>query len=208
MARTGILAPSNIITGMLVGGAGLVAWFGMTGSGPATHFLETGTMTSAGEAPAGTAEPVAMAPAQSLAGKLPTRLVAPSAGIDTAVTEVGLVRRDGVTSWETAWRSAGHHLNSARPGQPGNVVITGHVSVVDEGSTAVFATLDRLQPGDIVEVHAGDEVYRYAIRSLDIVSPAAVHVLRSNAQSRLTLITCTPDLEHRLVVTGELVKDL
>jgi sortase A len=142
------------------------------------------------------------------AAGLPTRIVAASAGIDTLISEVGVVSTDEGTHWETAWRSAGHHIDSARPGQPGNVVITGHVSVANGENLAVFSTLDQLQPGDVVELYAGDEVYRYAIRSIATVPPAATHVLRSNARSRLTLITCTPDLEKRLVVVGELVESL
>jgi sortase A len=151
--------------------------------------------------------PAAEAPAQlqPLAGGLPTRIVAASAGIDALITEVGLVESGGELAWETAWRAAGHHLDSARPGQPGNMVITGHVSVADARNLAVFSSLDRLAPGDVVEVYSGDRVHRYRVERVAVVPPTEVRVLRSDFASRVTLLTCTPDLENRLVVTGTLI---
>lgn len=182
--------------------AGAFAWFG-TRPENATIAPAGDPITLAATAPAVDEEGAAPAPPPS--GALPTRLVAASAGIDTRVTEVGVVEEAGRAIWETAWRAAGHHLTSARPGQPGNMVISGHVSVADANNVAVFANLDRLAVGDIVEVYSGSEVYRYAIQSTSTVSPEALQVLRSNHQSRLTLITCTPDLQHRLIVVGTLI---
>lgn len=140
-------------------------------------------------------------------GGLPTRVVVPAAGIDAAVSEVGVEARDGGAVWQTAWRAAGHHLNSARPGQPGNMVLTGHVSVADRQNLAVFARLDAVRPGDVVEVFSGDRPYRYAVSRVFVVEPSAVHLLRSEPAASVTLITCTADLKKRLVVVGTLVPD-
>jgi len=137
-------------------------------------------------------------------GRLPTRLVIPSAGIDTSVEELGIVAVDGDVQWETSWRAAGHLITSALPGQPGNVVFAGHVSVADPRNVAVFATLDAVRPGDIVEVHAGGTVYRYRVTETLVVEPTATWVLRSQPTPMITLITCTKDLRARLVVRGEL----
>jgi len=85
------------------------------------------------------------------------------------------------------------------------MVLTGHVSVVDSRNLAAFKTLNQLQTGDVVDVYAGDQVYRYRITSVAITPPDEVRVLRSDHVARLTLITCTRDLKQRLVVVGVLL---
>ena len=194
--------PSTLVAIAFVLGAGALAWYGTRPSETpltATPAART-TETLAAEAPPkGTAGP------RLADGSLPTRIVVATAGIDAAVSEVGVVREGSSVAWETAWRSAGHHLDSARPGQPGNMVITGHVSVADRNNLAVFRTLDGVKQGDRVEVHAGDAVYTYEVEKVAVVAPSAINILRSDHASRVTLITCTRDLKNRVVVTGRLV---
>ena len=192
---------SNVLALLFVAAAGGFAWFG-TRPGDSSPVIPPQTVTLA--APSSSLESAAETVSQPLVGTLPTRLVAQAAGIDTTVTEVGVVQEKGRASWETAWRSAGHHLNSARPGQPGNMVISGHVSVTDGNNLAVFANLHRLKAGDVIEVYSGSSVVRYTVQSTSTVQPTALQVLRSGYQSRITLITCTPDLKKRLVVVGTL----
>lgn len=192
---------SWLIAVAMVAGAGALAWY-------ATDGEADGSIPTAGET--ATMAPV-LAEESGLAwdaatyGALPTRVIVPAAGIDAAVSEVGVTVTKGKPVWETAWRSAGHHLDSARPGQPGNMVIAGHVSVADDGNEAVFRRLNRIKPGDIVEVYSGDSVYGYRVGDIRVVEPSAVDVLRSGPRSIVTLITCTEDLENRLVVVGELI---
>lgn len=198
------LTGSNLAASLFVGLAGVVAWYGTAGSQPAGQAgppptSEPATMVA--ERPAATPAPGVRA----ADGELPTRIVIPSAGIDAAVAEVGVTTANGQAAWETAWRAAGHHLDSALPGQPGNVVITGHVSVADRSNLAVFKTLDKVQPGDVVEVVSGDTTYRYQVQKVAVVAPTATNVLRSGHAATITLITCTHDLAHRLVVTGTLI---
>lgn len=183
--------------------AGVIAWKGEQGS--------AGTPTGSGATPIPiAAQTPEVTPGESrsegrtLVGFLPTRIVVRSAGIDAVVSEVGVVLSDGQPEWETAWRAAGHHLDSARPGQPGNMVLTGHVSVADKRNIAVFQDLDRLRVGDQIDVYAGDTVFRYQAREVKVVGPNTISVLRSDSRSLVTLITCTKDLRQRLVVVGEL----
>ena len=143
--------------------------------------------------------------AASLQGGLPTRVVLGSVGIDAPVAEVGVVTRDGRSEWETAWQAAGHHMDSARPGQPGNMVLTGHISVADNRNLAAFATLPQVKRGDVVEVYVGDQVHRYEVNRVSVVPASAVKVLRSDHSPTVTLITCTPDLKSRIVVVGTLI---
>ncbi len=190
---------STAIASLFVAAAGVIAWFGLSGSqSPVTEPAEAVTI-------AGYVAPDQ--PVVSLLaghGSLPTRVVVPSAGIDTMVSEVGIARVEGKLAWQTAWRSAGHHIDSARPGQPGNMVLTGHVSVADSSNLAVFKSLDRVKPGDTVEVQSGDNSFTYVVAGVQVVDPTAVKLLRSDHRSTVTLITCTPDLKKRLVVTGTL----
>ncbi len=116
-----------------------------------------------------------------------------------------MVIQDGRPAWETAWRAAGHNIDSALPGEPGNMVLTGHVSVADRGNLAAFRSLDRVKAGDVVEVYSGEQVFRYGITEISVVDASATRVLSGDHRVRVTLITCTKDLKHRLVVNGTLI---
>ncbi|MCX7616560.1 sortase [Tepidiforma sp.] len=202
-AAKGQRASTLVATGMVLA-AGAIAWFGGQQERPAPAGPAEAATLPGREAPA--AAPAAVRAVSN--GGLPTRIVVPTAGIDAPVVEVGVVIEDGVARWETAWHAAGHHLDSAMPGQPGNMVISGHVSVADRRNLAVFATLNRVKAGDAVVVYAGERGYRYIVESIAVVDPDAVEVLRSDARATVTLVTCTPDLRHRLVVTGRLVGEV
>ncbi len=193
---------STLLAALFVAVAGAFAWFGTIGPGGSSHLApkQTETIASAERAiPAAEAVPLISR------GGLPTRVVVPSAGIDTAIAEVGVVMEKGKPVWETAWRSAGHHIDSALPGQAGNMVITGHVSVADRGNVPVFRTLEQVAEGDVIEVYSGDNVYRYQVSKVSVTSPTAIKLLRASQSSTVTLITCTSDLKNRLVVVGSLV---
>jgi sortase A len=177
--------------------AGALTWYGLKPPAVAGHGADAPAATIPAEAP----RAVVRGPESGL----PTRVVVPAAGIDTAVDEVGVVQEQGVSYWQTAWRTAGHHIDSALPGNPGNVVLTGHVSVASSQNVAVFSNLDQVTIGDVVEVYSGDSLYRYQVDTVLRVPPDAINVLRSDHIARVTLITCTPDLEDRLVVVGKLV---
>ncbi|GIW13412.1 MAG: hypothetical protein KatS3mg062_0851 [Tepidiforma sp.] len=197
---------STVVAAGMVLAAGAIAWFGGSGSRVAPGPAAGEPATLPGRAAAEQTNAVVLRTVSN--GGLPTRVVVPSAGIDAPVAEVGVVVEDGVARWETAWHAAGHHLDSAMPGQPGNMVISGHVSVADRRNLAVFATLDRVRAGDEVVVYAGERGYRYVVESLTVVDPDAVEVLRGDGGATVTLVTCTRDLKHRLVVTGRLVGEI
>ena len=192
---------STLLAGLCVVGAAAIAWFGGVAQGQRSATGAPVTIAAA-EVPPESAS--ARTYATISQGGLPTRIVISSAGIDAPVAEVGVVMEEGRAVWETAWQAAGHHIDSAMPGQPGNVVITGHVSVADRRNLAAFATLDRVADGDIVQVYSGDAIYSYAVERVAIVPPDAVQLLRSDSRAIITLITCTPDLKNRLVVIARL----
>lgn len=191
---------STWVAGAFVAAAALVAWFG---AGQSALTAPTGEpLTMAASAKPAVAKAAAANPLSI--GSLPTRVVISSAGIDTPIVEVGIIDDNGRPAWETAWHAAGHHLDSALPGQPGNLVLTGHVSVADKRNAPVFSKLDAVRAGDVVDVYSGDTVYHYRVDDISVVAPDNIRVLRSDQSSTVTLITCTRDLKHRLVVTGTL----
>lgn len=191
---------STVIASLLVAAAGVVTYFGYQ---PAQAGLSDGpahteTVTLAAESPA--REEFTASPRG-----LPTRVRIESAGIDTSVAEVGIVLDGSQARWQTAWRSAGHHIDSSRPGNPGNVVLTGHVSVSNAANVPVFANLDLVTVGDLIEVFSGTARHVYQVEEVEVVGPDEIGVLENDHRSLVTLITCTRDLEHRLVVVGALV---
>ena len=83
------------------------------------------------------------------------RLSIPTAGVNTAIVEVYL---DGV-SWDVHYlgQNAGHLQGTAWLGESGNVVLAGHVEMAD-GSPGIFATLDQMNPGDLVILSRRDKI--------------------------------------------------
>lgn len=194
---------SNLAAAGMVVAAGAIAWFGMSGQARQLPYVGgSEAVTLPAEPPA--AEEEAQVFASVSTGGLPTRIVVPAADVDAPIAEVGVVIRDGAATWETAWHGAGHHMDSALPGQPGNMVITGHVSVANRNNLAVFKHLDQVAEGDTIDVYSGADLYRYTVTRVIVASPDAVNLLKSNAGSTVTLITCTKDLKERLVVIGTL----
>ena len=135
----------------------------------------------------------------------PTRIVIQSIGIDALVSTVGYTFQAGVLEYDVPRREAGHYVDSAGPGERGNVVIAGHVA--NRGGKAVFKQLPEVRAGDVVEVYRGDEVFRYSVTEIKVVAAEATSVMGQTQDARLTLITCFPerDYPHRLVVIGKLV---
>jgi sortase A len=196
---------STLLSLAMVAAAGVISWFGLSGSGDNVppDFEVTATLPAEQRAMAlPSMDEVA---AERIQSGLPTRVVVPSVNIDAPVQGVGVVQEGDRAVWQTAWQAVGHHINSALPGNPGNVVLTGHVSVATPSDIAYFRNLDSVSAGDVVEVYSGTTLHRYVVEAVLEVPPDAVRILKSDHRARVTLITCTPDLERRLVVIGSLV---
>lgn len=143
------------------------------------------------------------------------RIVAPAIKLDAPVVEVGwvLVEKDGQmrSEWETASYAAGHHKNSAYPGQGGNIVLSGHHNIEGE----VFRYLVDLQAGDLITLYTedGGEFTYHVVEKLILPEASATEEQRrANAQyiaptdeERLTLVTCWPywTNTHRLIIVAK-----
>lgn len=177
----------------------------MDGSGTAAPEPTPDQAVAAAPEPAGTEPP----------GSLP-RLVIPKIGVDAPVVEKGL-RADLVMEapdgpWDVAWYGF-----TAKPGQGGNAVFSGHVDYIGVGP-AVFWDLHRLQPGDTVEVHwdaATAVQYRVITAAVyDEATAPVLQIIGPTEREAVTLITCAGDFnrqtgryDQRLIVRAERVQD-
>ncbi len=120
----------------------------------------------------------------------------PSIGVDATVVE-------GVERAQLAL-GPGHVPGTALPGVPGNLSIAGHRTTFG----APFRPLDRLKPGDAVEIRVGERTWNYRVERVFTVNPDEVWVLEQGSESMLTLITCHPPYSaaERLIVRARLVQ--
>lgn len=106
-------------------------------------------------------------------------------------------------SWEQLKKGVAHNAVSANPGQPGNIILSGHNDVFGE----VFRYLERLKQGDEVIVYTNRRSYTYVVSGWELVEPTQVEVMAPTPDATITLISCHPYLvdNHRIVVKGELI---
>ncbi len=169
-----------------------------------------------GPVPLETASPLAMG-----TGSKPIRLRIPALSLDTSVETMGwkVIRtaRGTRSEWEVVDFAAGHHINSAYPGEAGNVVISGHNNI----GGSVFRSVCVIgQPG--VDFGLRDEIilsdeegrhFTYKVNGWQRIKEANASIARrrGNAQwldptdfAQLTLVTCWPPWSntHRVIVTA------
>lgn len=145
-----------------------------------------------------TIQPVANAVADYVvAPTLPRYLIIPKLGVDARILSVGVNAQGALETpdnvYDTAW-----YDKSAQPGQPGAVLIDGHIS--SWTAHGVFYGLKTLQPGDSIEVQRGDGVlFTYQVvktqlyDSNNVNMTAAVTSINPNKPG-LNLISCAGDV--------------
>ena len=127
--------------------------------------------------------------------------------------------QQGQSIWQVPENAAGHHIDSAFPGEIGNIVISGHHNI----GSQVFAQLSSigeaqnpLRPGDAIILQ--DELGRlFTYRITDwrrIPEKNATTAIRHENASyllptdfpQLTLITCWPATNntHRIIIQARL----
>ncbi len=149
-------------------------------------------------------------PAPVAAGDPPDRLVIAAIQLDAPVEVVGWHLEHGTSVWDVpARRAAGWLKTSAPAGQKGNTVLDGHHNIQGE----VFRRLVDLKPGDVVELSARGNVYRYSVTEKHILpdrdQPMEVRIanaqwIQTTNDERLTLVTCWPytNNTHRLIIVA------
>jgi len=115
--------------------------------------------------------------------------------------DVPVVEGDG---WEQLKKGVGHHINSANPGESGNIVLSAHNDIHGE----IFRDLDQLSEGDLVIIFSERQSFTYVVEDVLIVEPTQVEFLESGSDSTATLISCYPYLvdNKRIVVRANLIE--
>lgn len=184
------------------------------GVGAATPVPPTATVGAPAAATTTTAASVPPAEGE------PNRIVIPAIDLDAPIVDVGwtVVERGDqrFTEWETADNAAGRHVNSARPGEMGNVVLSGHHNTKGEVFRAISDL--KLKPGDAIYLYDG-EGQRFTYVVDEVTDPPLLEVGASEEQrianaryilptndARVTLVTCWPywTNTHRVIVVGKL----
>jgi sortase A len=142
------------------------------------------------------------------------RIIIPKIGLNEKIVEIGLKKIGSEEStryvWDTAKYAVGHRSNSAHPGQPSNIVLSGHNNTYGE----VFRYLDRLEPGDRIYLYTLDEEFVYIVEKKDLVLAVGA-TARDNAKharytartpdETLTLTSCWPyaTYTHRVYIVAK-----
>lgn len=88
-----------------------------------------------------------------------------------------------------------HLAGSAKPGQQGTAIITGHSSSlawVSGNYKTVFAPLLKSALEDEITIHLNGELFTYRVSEVYEVAPSRVDLLQSSEDVDLRLITCSP----------------
>jgi Sortase domain len=124
-------------------------------------------------------------------GAEPVRVVIDDIGISAAVAAVAL-EPDGTLPPPSDPSTVGWHTGSRIPGDRGPAVMVGHVDSAD--GPAVFAGLDNLDVGDVIDIESGDGgIVSFEVSS---VTRHPKHAFPTNAvygptpHPELHLITC------------------
>ncbi len=152
-------------------------------------------------------------------GSLPraARIRIRTLNVDAPTLEMGwkdtLLDGKLVTDWDVPLNEVGWSLNSANPGERGNVVMAGHNNL----GTAVFKKLYKLKKGDeitITNAVGTSFLYRvalsYVVAERDVPMAKRLEnakVMQPTNDARLTLISCWPEWSnsHRAIVIARLV---
>lgn len=122
----------------------------------------------------------------------------PAIGVNHPIVE-------GAYDWEQLKRGVAHFIDSAQPGQNGNMVLAAHNDIYG----AIFKDLDQLNPGDEIIVSTNQKQHTYVVTKIEIVEPTDVHVMEPTDHASTTLISCYPEHlnTHRIVVFADLVTE-
>lgn len=122
----------------------------------------------------------------------PATIVIPKLKIQAAVELLGMTPTNNLEVPKNAG-NVGWYMYGPKPSEPGNAVIAGHYDT-PTGRPAVFYYLDKLEPGDEIEV-----VSQNAVRNIFIVVEKAkipydkfpsAEIFKTRSGANLNLITC------------------
>lgn len=126
------------------------------------------------------------------------RLIIPSINVDVPIIwDANAASQDSLNAAMdkgVAWFNV--QQAHSRPGENGNLVISGHSSNdwLDKGDYKyIFAPLERMKAGDTFYINYQKKRYVYKVTHMTVVKPTDVNALQTdNSKPVATLITCTP----------------
>jgi LPXTG-site transpeptidase (sortase) family protein len=128
----------------------------------------------------------------------------PGIGIDAHISDVTITGG----YHDVPWFDVGHYVDSHHPGEPGNSIFNGHVTI-EAGQ--VFRHLDQLVEGDAVFVYTPAYRLDWVVTDMFSVSAEDSTFLQDTDEARMTLYTCGGQFNpiersyaQRLLVLGEL----
>ncbi len=102
--------------------------------------------------------------------------------IDTPIESMSLT--NGI--WGVSAEKASYLIQSARPGEHGNIIVYGH------NTRKILGNIRALKGGETVLVTTSDAVvHRYRVSRLVEVEPSEVSLLQATTTETLTLYTCS-----------------
>jgi LPXTG-site transpeptidase (sortase) family protein len=140
--------------------------------------------------------------------EIPTRIVAPSVGIDTPI--VNPVSSDINVLNDALMNGAVRYPESALLGEDARMYIFGHQShlpVVHNQAFKAFAGLQNLKSGDEVVVYSKDAAYHYRVVTVSHTTADSGEVELGAGDRTLTLSTCDSfgTKSDRIIVTASFV---
>ena len=123
------------------------------------------------------------------------RVIIPKIGVDTVLVE-GTGRAD-------LREGPGHWPETPLPGMGGNFVVSGHRTTYG----GPFFKLDKLKPGDRIDLLLPYAAASYRVTRTVVVLPSQTDVVAQRGKEELSLATCHPiySARQRLVVQAEMV---
>jgi LPXTG-site transpeptidase (sortase) family protein len=153
--------------------------------------------------------------AQAYGPRLIASVEIPAIDVDTPVTAVGWMVKDGSAAdaqieWDSPGPLAGWVITSGLPGDGANIVLYGHNNLY----ASIFRDLGSLKAGDRVLLKTGESDWQYKVSQVIFLRAAFVDTdtlksymkyLQPGTKEQLTLISCWPPVSntHRIVVLAE-----
>jgi sortase A len=169
---------------VLVGALAFVLALGRSSSGEAARAtaVEAAALV---RSPEGRARPVATAPASRQRVPGPPLLTIPRLGLEAGI---GRSLNQGPIWWPV----------TGRPGGGDTIAIAGHRTT----HTRPFNELDRLRPGDSIQVRWNGRLHDYRVSGTRILSAKQLHIADARGHEILLLSACHPkgSARQRIVV--------
>ncbi len=123
------------------------------------------------------------------------RIVIPKIGVDAVFVQ-------GTRWWPDLARGPGHYEQTSLPGEGKTTAIAGHRTTFG----APFRNIDRLEPGDRIDVELPYGTFRFSVFAHEVVRADDWTIIRERGFDTLVLSACHPlhSASHRWVVYARL----